>query len=150
VGIRPLPSRISIATAALLRHSAERFVDFFEVFGFGEDLGAGEFFEGDVTGGHSEEIHVFAEALAFEHAALFEHSPKALVARRHGAHGDKSQEDVAQAAGVSEIYLQRIESVSTNPSYLALECVAAALGFDLDRLAISFLTSNQSRSTSGK
>lgn len=44
----------------------------------------------------------------------------------------KTQEDVAEGAGISVQFLRRIERGTGNPSYLTLRALSGALGIELD------------------
>jgi len=46
----------------------------------------------------------------------------------------RTQEAVAEAAGVSVQFLRRVERGTGNPSYLTLLAIAGALGMDLDQI----------------
>jgi len=46
----------------------------------------------------------------------------------------KTQEDVAEQAGISVQFLRRIERGTGNPSYLTLRALSAALGVELDAM----------------
>jgi len=53
----------------------------------------------------------------------------AVVRRRILA--GKTQEDVAEAAGISVQFLRRVERGTGNPSFLTLRAISTALGADL-------------------
>jgi len=46
----------------------------------------------------------------------------------------KTQEDVAEAAGISVQFLRRIERGTGNPSYLTLQALSGALGVKMDEM----------------
>ena len=56
-----------------------------------------------------------------------------VVVRRRITSG-RSQESVAEAAGLSVQFLRRVERGTGNPSYLTLRAIAGALEIPLDRL----------------
>jgi DNA-binding XRE family transcriptional regulator len=54
------------------------------------------------------------------------------VVMRHRIVGNKTQEDIAETAGISVQILRRIEAGKGNPSLLTLVAIARALNVQLD------------------